>query len=612
MKGIYNLSILVTTLVLLFTSTSWAAENPKERIDYWQKNFEELKPEQDPRANSAHEIFNRLLNAAGKRAGVIPRLFIVKSDSPYIPLAFAIPDGGIIISKKVLDICYKSPERGHDRLAFILAHEIAHQIKDDFWHMKFFEAVDLSKEKNAQQNEVLKEVQAIAGMTDKVLAKELQADEYGIIYAAMGGFNTNAIVTEDDQMNFFEYFYQSMDPGNIKGIQRDSTHPTPKQRAETVRARLKQVLEKVELFNLGVMFYQVGDFQKAILFFSEFLKFFPSREVYHNLASSYHQLALKYYKEWKGEDQSSPFKLSLSIDPETRASKITLRSAKQKSPEELFKTHIEKAIEFYNTAISHDPSYILSYNNLACALITKGEKGDVYKAIGLLEDTMKIKPNPWEKEVLNNLGIAFYYAKNLGEAKEYLLKAHQLDPKYDAPLFNLGKLCIEAGKQVEGKEFWLAYLKLDSVSLWANFIHKSLSLEIRKLAPTSQKTKEVEKILDLEIGVYDDEVPKEWGKPITKEIALEVEPYLLNTYPNGVMTLSQEKEIKLIVTLDGFSGKTQKGIGIGTYQKEVFSRYGIPTKILEMTQGTSWIYEFRGNGIVFKLRENKIVSWLLF
>ena len=42
-----------------------------------------------------------------------------------------------------------------------------------------------------------------AQQTDKVLAKEIEADEHGIIYAAMAGFNTSAIITEDQKVNFF-------------------------------------------------------------------------------------------------------------------------------------------------------------------------------------------------------------------------------------------------------------------------------------------------------------------------------------------------------------------------------------------------------------------------
>lgn len=612
MGRFYRIPGVVIAITLSFISSVVALENPKERIDFWQNNYQELQPDQDPRARSAYEIFNRLLNAAGKRPGVVPRLFIVKSDFPHIPLAFALPDGGIIISRKVLDICYRDPERGPDRLAFVLAHEIAHQLKDDFWHLRFFQAVDLSRDKDSKDNEVLKEVISIASLTDKVLTKELQADEYGIIYAAMAGFNTSAVVTEDDKTNFFEYFYQSLDPENIEGVQKAITHPSPKQRAETVKARLKQVLEKVELFNLGVIFYQSADYQRAILFFNEFLRFFPSREVYHNLASSHHQLALKYYKDWKGEELAVPFKLSLAIDPETRASKITLKARGRisKGPEELFKEHIDKAIEYYKTAISIEFSYTPSYSNMACALIIKGEKGEVYKAIGILEDAIKIKVGPWEKEVFNNLGVAYYYAKNPGEAKEHLLKAHHVDKNYDAPLFNLGKIALDTGKQAECKEFWAAYLELDGTSPWADAIRKTIPIDVDRKALSPAGPRTVEKVLGLKIGDFDDEFPTNWKKLQAKDIPLEEKPYRLITYNNGLMTLSQKNEIKLIMTLEGFKGKTEKGVAVGSAQRDLFPAYGSPARVLDMTQGPNWAYD--SQGIVFQLRDGKVVSWILF
>jgi len=244
---------IVTLFAAMLLSIAGAAENPKDRLEYWQKNFDELKPEDDARAKKAHEIFARVLSAAGKRPGVTPRLLVVKSEAAYVPLAIAIPDGGVIISKKVLDICYGDPRYGDDRLAFILGHEIAHQLKDDFWHMKFFQAVEISEGKDAGSAAVLNEVKTIAGSTENVLAKELQADEHGIIYASLAGYDTASIVTGDNKVNFFEYVARSMDPGNIKGMKQAGTHPAPAQRAETVKARLRQVLETKQVCNQVLM-----------------------------------------------------------------------------------------------------------------------------------------------------------------------------------------------------------------------------------------------------------------------------------------------------------------------------------------------------------------------
>jgi tetratricopeptide (TPR) repeat protein len=602
----YKNLMLILSVLLMLGYSAWASENPKDHIDYWQKNYDELLPKDDPRVEKAQRIFNRVLNAAGRRPGIVPRLFIVKTDAAYIPLAFAIPDGGIIISKKVLDICYKDPKRGDDRLAFILGHEIAHQLKDDFWHQRFFQAVMLSKEKNPSPStkKLLEEVKSVVGMTDKVLSKEIQADEYGIIYASMAGFNTRSIITEDESVNFFEYVASAMDPDHIKGVHKDATHPSPAKRSESVTARLKQVLDKVDLFNLGLLFYQSGNYEKAILFFSEFLRFFPSREVYHDLAASYHQLALSYYKDWKKDKQEIPFKLSVAIDPETRANKIVLKGGGGDDPEQLFKLNIEKAIQYYTTAISQDSSYVMAYSNLGSALIIKGE---VYKAIGILKDALKLKPDL--SDILNNLGVAFFYAENTRKAVENLKKANKLSPRYNDPLFNLGRIAYEEKKEAEAKQYWLAYLKLDPYSPWADLARATISLT--KTATPSQPVGPEERTMRLEVGASEDNIPPGWGKPIrSKEISIEEYPFKVSFYNNGFMTLSQDDEIQMIAALGNCQEKTSRGIALGEVEETVLASYGSPTKVLNMNQGESWVYEYEG--IAFRFVDKKVAAWMLF
>ena len=596
----------ILSILLMFGFSAWALENPKDHIDYWQKNYDELLPKDDSRVEKAHKIFNRVLNAAGRRPGIVPRLFIVKTDAAYIPLAFAIPDGGIIISKKVLDICYKDPKRGDDRLAFILGHEIAHQLKDDFWHQRFFQAVMLSKEKNPSPStqKLLEEIKSAVGMTDKILSKEIQADEYGIIYASMAGFNTRSIISEDESINFFEYVASAMDPDHIKGVHRDAPHPSPAKRAESVKARLKQVLDKVDLFNLGLLFYEVGNYEKAILFFREFLRFFPSREVYHDLAASHHQLALRYYKDWKKETNGIPFKLSVAIDPETRATRIVLRGGGSGDPEQLFTLNIEKAIQYYTTAISQDPSYVMAYSNLGSALIIKGE---VYKAIGILKDALKLKPDL--PDVLNNLGVAFFYAENTAKAVENLKKASKLNPRYNDPLFNLGRIAYEEKKEAEAKQYWLAYLKLDPYSPWADLVRTTISLA--KTVSPPQPAGPEEKPMELEVGASEDNIPPGWGKPIkSKNISIEEYPFKVSFYKNGFMTLSQDDEIQMIAALGDCQKKTSRGVALGEVEETVRASYGSPTKVLSMTQGESWVYESKG--IAFRFVDKKVAAWILF
>lgn len=139
---------LWTFVIGLVLSATWnrvGLAQPKERMAHWVATYGEVSPTADARVQRAHEIFQRLLYAAGKRPGVVPRLLITARDPLDIALPIAIPDGSIILSKKVLERCYRDTRWGDDRLAFILGHELAHQLKDDFWHMQFFQALELSQ-----------------------------------------------------------------------------------------------------------------------------------------------------------------------------------------------------------------------------------------------------------------------------------------------------------------------------------------------------------------------------------------------------------------------------------------------------------------------------------
>lgn len=604
-RSCLKLTAIAVLLTVLVPVTARAAENPKDRLEYWQKNFDELKPEDDARAKKAHEIFARVLNAAGRRPGVTPRLFIVKSDAAYVPLAIAIPDGGIIISKKVLDICYKDPKHGDDRLAFILGHEIAHQLKDDFWHMKFFQAVEISQGKDAEKAAVLNEVKTIAGSTENVLAKELQADEHGIIYASLAGYDTASIVTEDNRVNFFEYVARSTDPGNIKGIKLAGTHPAPAQRAETVKARLRQVLEKVEVFNLGVLFYQAEDYRRALAAFEEFLRYFPSREVYHNAAACHHQIALKQYRAWKGDKDPLPFQLSISIDPATLASKIRIRGKAGPTPEALFREHLAKAIENYEKAVSLDPSYYLSYNNLGCAYILKEEP---YKAIAMFKDALKASPG--NKETLNNLGVAFFLAENPGKAKENLLAAHKADPRYDAPLFNLGKVAREEKNAGEEKRYWDMYLKLGPGGPRADAVRGMTGAAAGAPAKTD-KAAVHEGVGGLKAGADVKETPASFGKPVTShKVRLEEDPFLVERFGNDLMVVSQDGGVILVVAGERSQEKTSRNIRAGSREEEVLALHGGFCEVQAVTGGRNIVY--KDQGVAFRIRDGKVVSWLVF
>lgn len=612
-------------VALMLGLTLVVKANPKERIDYWRSNYAELTPADDPRVGRAQAIFTRVLHAAGSKPGVVPRLLIIKDDPWDVALPMALPDGWILLSKGILDTCYRHPTRGDDRLAFLLGHEIAHQLKDDFWHVKFFQALDASKSRDAQQRKYLEEVRQIARVTHHIQAKELQADEHGIVYATMAGFQPQAIVTDDDQVNFFREWAQALDPQRLESATRDKgppakrgdsgaaamgalerTHPTPPQRAEAVRARLRQVLDKTAAFEAGLAFYYAGDYPQAILAFEHFLHFFPSREVYHNLALSHHQLALQYYQQWQGDALPLPFQLSLGLEPVSRASLIALRSTGRdvKPPEALFREHLAKAVELYSMAISLDPSYALAYSNLGCALLLQD---NAYKAIATLQDGLKLAPE--QPELLNNLGVALAQADHLEKAQASLTRARDLAPTYAAPVFNLGKIAQAENRHPEAQRLWAAYATLEPGSPWLERLRPLVPLPPAPVPGAVTPAKET--LQGVAIATFEWELPAAWGKPtLLSQLLLQEEPFTFTLYAHGAMTLVHDKEIVLIKALESYRGTSSRGIAIGSAAQDVLARYGPPSRLLAMTQGDTWVYA--AQGIAFQVRQHAVVSWWLF
>ncbi len=603
----HNKAIIFSLIIMLSLSSipfADASGGPKDRIDFWQNNYEELSPDSYPLAERARQIFEKVLQAAGSKPGVIPRLYLLKQDPGGVPLALSIPDGSIIISRGVLDICYYENQWGDDRLAFILGHELAHQLKDDFWHIRFFDALGCLQDTDSGQEEVWGEIKDIAELTDKVLSKELQADEYGIVYSLMAGFNPEAIISQESDGGFFEFWVKMVAPEQLEGSFRDLTHPSPVQRAETVKARLTQVVEKTDLFRLGLYFYQAEMYEEAILAFKEFLRFFPSREVYHNLATCHHQASIEYFSAFHSAGEDIPLKLSLTIDPVTEAEKITLRNTGD-NPEAAFNYHINQAIDFYEQAILLDPLYKYSYNNLGCACLLKG---DNYKAVGILQDAYKIDSG--YVDCINNLGAAFYSVNDIQKARKFMNLALGINPEYPASIFNMGKIEYDSGDTAMAKSLWTDYLERDRSSSWSRLIMETFGTLGEKTSDTQGKSV-IESLSGLEAGYYEEDIPEDWGVPIkSREVPLGEEEYSLREYSNKITVVLKGDEIYLLVADGGYAGKSVKGIGMKSTKDEILASYGAPSKIQSMSQNECWIYNKARLALI--MQDDEVVSWIIY
>jgi len=619
--------------------TAAVLPNPKERIDFWRNNYSELTIKDDSRVEVAQSVFKRVLQAAGNRHGVHPRLHILAQDPLNMALPISIPDGWIIISKSVLDMSYQQKQGAEDRLAFILSHEVAHLLDDDFWHINFFNAVDISKKKGMTDPSILDDLITIVGSADKIAAKELRADENGILYTSMAGFDVHQIIGKDSNKNFFQQWQALLNVNRVshgasrnKDTRKSNVHPSSKQRTAAVLARLEQIADQAELFQLGLLFYQAGKFELAINAFNEFLRYYPGREVHHNLAASYHQLALVYYSRShssknhssKSHSSKSPdsnilnskdqsvinrakdsleFKYSIVVDIHSRASQLIFRGGN--TEKDLYRENMSNAITYYQAAIDQDSNYLLSYQNLGSAFILNGEP---FKAIAILKDGLDIAKH--DSVTLNLLGIAFYFAENSKKAVQYLEMALKFDENYSDPLFNLGKIAQLQGRNKDARTYWEKYLTVDTNSYWTNLLKTKYRIGTSVAQSRGLSIVANEKLNDIQVGNYSDEVPVVWGKPHTNSYPLKETPYISANYMNGVTTVAEGDEIRMLIAGSLFKGHSSRGITIGDKTNSIVQAYGQPPLSLNATQGKSLVYP--DEGITFQVRNNKVVSWVIY
>jgi tetratricopeptide (TPR) repeat protein len=575
------------------------AQEPN-RIAYWRAHYQELTPDADARVARAQHIFAQLVQVAGTRRGVSPRLLVLKDDPWGIALPIALPDGWIVLSKGALSLCYQEPRLGDDRLAFVLGHELAHLIQDHFWHIKYFQAWEATQAQGAPS------AKPPDLPVEELWHQEFQADTNGILYATMAGFSPLAIIAHHRQENFFQTWVDAWNPERIGRRPDASTHPTAQQRADVLQASLQRVVQQAAAFQAGLWWIYAGDYAQAVRAFEDFLEFFPAREVYHNLALSHHLLALQAYQFWKPESPPLPFQFALTVEPVTRASRIYVAAQSQRGAashadaETLFRRHLDEAIALYRQAMDQDATDTLGALNLAHALIvrglqsqTQGLSADVVEAQAVLLRAQQNEANEnLRPQLLNALGVVSYYTERIPEAKQLFTRARTLAPAEASPVFNLGYLAHLMQQPAEAKRYRRAYQQL-----------------VQKAATISRDLP-VEQVMGTAIGHFTDEVPSAWGEPTESTFELGKMRLTLSAYPGGIMTLSQHGEILMLGVQRGFSGTSGQGIAVGSPAQAVRSRYGAPTRHLAMPRGETWSYD--RHRIAFHLQNGQVVGWLVY
>ncbi|MEW6602575.1 MAG: hypothetical protein AB1499_16500, partial [Nitrospirota bacterium] len=256
----------------------------------------------------------------------------------------------------------------------------------------------------------------LAKSSDMLMAKELQADQYGIIFSTLAGYDSDKIVTRD--RNFFIEWAEKETPS---GRRNENLRAFSSRRAKAVTMRLEEVSERIVLFEMGVISYHLGRYDESLQLFKRFASFFPGREVYTNIGTIYLQKAYDKFRSARSPE-SFPFVLSFGIEKRTRAESINI--AAQGFTEAGYREYndlLRIATDNLKKAIEYDPYYYEAKNNLGCAYIIENK---YYDSVSILEEALKSAPD--STKIQNNLGVAYVMLGQSIGSKDLLGKAEKI------------------------------------------------------------------------------------------------------------------------------------------------------------------------------------------
>jgi len=427
-----------------------AADSPKAYARWWVETYGVIEPTEQPLVDRARDVFVRLRAVADTSAGISPRLLVVRFSEP---LAYAIPDGTVVLSSAGLALAYGgvTPAIGDGRLALVLGHELAHGAKEDFY--LFFAA--------GPRGLTLRRP---AGAT---LDQEQKADVVGLVYALQAGYDIDEVLPQAQR--FLERW-----AGSHRGA--TSTHPTPRTRQRVLSSRLKAVRDSLDLFRFGLRLYQLGRHADAIDLLEAFRPLLPSREVLGAIALCHYQLALQALAEC-GDETALRFRLPTRLDTETLARRRTMRGSMPCAESEAFRSHAREAADQLRLALKQDPAHLPTYVNLSSLYILMGEEA---QAMDVADRGLK---RTADRALRLNQSLArFAYGEATrieglaDEALEQMRALADEAPADPVAAYNLAAMQSEKTRPAQAREGWERFLRLEPDGPYAAVARTRLQL----------------------------------------------------------------------------------------------------------------------------------------
>jgi len=212
--------------------------------------------------------------------------------------------------------------------------------------------------------------------------------------------------------------------------------------------RYKQVLQSNPdqpevLHRLGLLYYQVGNYDSGVTFIKKAIAQNPSVPSYYN------NLGIVLRNKGEIDAAIQCYQEALRLNPGYAAPHLNLGVVLQKQEK------LDKAIKHYREAIRLEPDYAEAHSNISVVLQKQGKSDESIKHC---LEALRLKPD--FADAHHNMGNALKDQGKFDEAIKYFHKALRLNPHHAEAYNCLGIILAEQGRLSEATEYYQTVLRL--------------------------------------------------------------------------------------------------------------------------------------------------------
>lgn len=278
----------------------------------------------------AQNCYAELQKIIGETRTNLPKLK-VRQSKEHIAL-YSSNVNQIILEQATIQICKQFGEQGRGMLIYLLGHELAHFYQQTNGNASFF--------KNSLGAKTFLEAQK---------QKEVEADQYGLFIAYLGGYAMENIPL------FLDSIYTQYElPNSLEN------YPSLAQRKAFAQKADRQVQQLVEVYKIANYYTAMGYYLPAIACYQYILRFIQTKELHNNIGSAILGLVLSY--------ERFPFYLPIEADWTPciqKRSGLAFFDSK--------KNALATAINHFEQAAVYEQEYFSAKVNHYCALLLMGK-----------------------------------------------------------------------------------------------------------------------------------------------------------------------------------------------------------------------------------------------